>query len=171
MSDGNTFFLLVRMALSLALVLGLLVFAARWVSRRQGLLTGRSTLQVPVTVLNRAPLTRNAHLHVVQVGSDLLVLGVTDRQVNLLGSLDPTDPALAPASQEAGDAAGGFASSRGPAPGASEPQDRSFFSSALGRVAAATALGQNAGTWQNQWRAPTPAQGDVPESRRGRHRG
>lgn len=161
MSDGNTIVLLARMALSLALVLGLLVLAARWLNRRQGLLTGRSALQVPVTVLNRAPLTRSAHLHVVQVGREVLVLGVTEHQVNLLGSLDPADPALAAASQESAGTAGGF--------DASGPQDRSLFSSALGRVAAATTLGQGAGAWQNQWRAPQTA--DLEESRRGRHRG
>ncbi len=171
MSDGNTFVLLLRMALSLALVLGLLVFVARWVSRRQGLLTGRTHLQVPVTVLNRQPLTRNAHLHVVQVGSDVLVLGVTDGQVNLLGSLDPADPALSQDSASTGTVAvAGQPGQSGRLGGAesSGPQDRSFFSSALGRVSAAAALG-NGGAWQNQWRAP--AQGPDPDSRRGRHRG
>lgn len=164
MSDGNTFVLLLRMALSLAAVLGLIVLAARWVNRRQGLLGGRSSLQVPVTVLTRAPLTRNAHVHVVQVGSDLLVLGVTDGQVNVLGAIDPADPAIVIHETGARDAA-----QQAGQTGAADPQDRSPFSSAVGRVAGATALVQGGGAWQNQWRAP--ALGLSAGSRRGRHRG
>lgn len=96
MSDGSTVLLLLRVTVSLVVVLGLLVWAARAVSRRQGSLLGRPQRNVPVTVLGRQSLSRHSGLTVVEVGSEILVLGVTDAEVSLLTRLDP---ALLPESE------------------------------------------------------------------------
>ncbi|QQR99539.1 MAG: flagellar biosynthetic protein FliO [Austwickia sp.] len=95
MSDGSAVVLLVRMTVSLAVVLGLVIWAARVVNRRHGL-AGRPQRSVPITVLARQALGRHAGLSVVQVGEDILVLGVTDGEVTLLSRMDPAalpDPA------------------------------------------------------------------------------
>lgn len=118
MSDGSAVLLFLRMAVSLAVVLGLIVWAARVVHRRQGGLLGRPQRQVPVTVLARQSLSRHAGLSVVQVGEEVLVLGVTDTEVRLLSTLDPgsvTDPAED--EPQDGHAAPGGGSAADPAPG------------------------------------------------------
>ena len=98
MSDGSAVLLLLRMAVSLAVVLALIVWAARVLNRRQGGFLGRTRLDVPVQVLARQSLSRHANLCVVQVGEEVLVLGVTDAEVSLLGDLDPATLA-APAAE------------------------------------------------------------------------
>lgn len=140
MSDGNTFLLLVRMVVSLALVLAILVAAARWVSRRQGLVPGRAGLDVTVSVVARQSLTRGAAVHVVRVGAEVLVLGVTDHQVTRLSTLDPDDPALA-ASTVPGEAASSLRRGSGTGSAASGyvsgdggPQDHTRFATALAQA-------------------------------------
>ncbi|MCA0437367.1 MAG: flagellar biosynthetic protein FliO [Austwickia sp.] len=91
MTDGSTVALLLRMAVSLAVVLAVIVWAARVLHRRQGGLLGRVQREVPVTVLARQSLSRHAGLSVVEVGPRILVLGVTDAEVSLLTTLDSSE--------------------------------------------------------------------------------
>ena len=75
--------LTVRLVFSLAVVLGLLLLCARLAGRRfQG---RRDAL---VRVVHRQPISRNASVSIVSVGSRVLVLGATDQQVRLLAELD-----------------------------------------------------------------------------------
>jgi len=90
--------LVLRVVFSLSVVLGLLWLIARVSSRR---LRG-SAHQGLVRTLVRQPLNRGSALAVVSVGERVLVLGVTEQQVNLLTELDPSEvevepPADAPA--------------------------------------------------------------------------
>ncbi len=75
-----------RMVVSLAVVLGLLLLLARLGSRR---FQGRAGS--PVKVLHRQSLTRGSSVAVVTIGSRVLVLGTTDQQVRMLAELDPAD--------------------------------------------------------------------------------
>lgn len=79
--------LVLRVVLSLAVVLGLLWLIARVSSRR---LRG-SSHQGLVRTLVRQPLSRGTSLAVVSVGERVLVVGVTEHQVNLLTELDPAE--------------------------------------------------------------------------------
>jgi len=76
--------LTLRLIISLALVLGLMLLLARLVSRRTG--GQRGDL---VRVLHRQALTRGSSVSVVSVGSRVLVLGTTEQQVRVLAELDP----------------------------------------------------------------------------------
>ncbi|WP_116115047.1 FliO/MopB family protein [Austwickia chelonae] len=89
MNDASAVVLFLRMALSLAVVLALIVWAARVVNRRQGSLWRRPGVQVPMVVLNRIGLSRHAAVAVVEVGEEILVLGVTDTGMTLLSRIDP----------------------------------------------------------------------------------
>ncbi|HET7661180.1 MAG TPA: flagellar biosynthetic protein FliO [Oryzihumus sp.] len=92
MSDGSAVATLVRLAFSLALVLGLMVLAARLLRRRQlGLGGVRPRPQLPLQVLARHGLSRTASVSVVQVGEHVLVLGVTESSVEVLRELDPAE--------------------------------------------------------------------------------
>jgi flagellar biogenesis protein FliO len=92
MSDGSAVATLVRLAFSLALVLGLMVLAARLLRRRQlGLGGARPRPQLPLQVLARHGLSRTASVSVVQVGEHVLVLGVTESSVEVLRELDPAE--------------------------------------------------------------------------------
>lgn len=79
--------LVLRVVFSLAVVLGLLWVIARVSSRR---LRG-SSHQGLVRTLVRQPLSRGSSLAVVSVGERVLVVGVTEQQVNLLTELDPAE--------------------------------------------------------------------------------
>jgi flagellar protein FliO/FliZ len=78
--------LLLRVGFSLCLVLGLIWAAARLSSRR--LAGGPRAL---VRVRGRQALSRTSSVAVVEVGSRLLVIGVSDGGVRLLTELDPED--------------------------------------------------------------------------------
>ena len=114
MSDGSAVATLVRLAFSLALVLGLMVLAARLLRSRQlGLGGSRPRQQVPLQVLARHGLSRTASLSVVQVGEHVLVLGVTESSVEVLRELDPAEVAYAaPSPAEPGRATVGGALER-----------------------------------------------------------
>jgi flagellar protein FliO/FliZ len=77
-----------RLALSLALVVGLMLLIARWVGRRY-----QSTGSV-LDVVHRQQLSRGSSVVVVTTGGRGLVLGVTDQQVNLLAEVDAEDLVL-----------------------------------------------------------------------------
>ena len=97
--------LVLRVVFSLAVVLGLLWAVARVSSRR---LRGASHHGL-VRTLVRQPLSRGSSLAVVSVGEHVLVLGVTEQQVNLLTELDPAEVAVEPVTEPPGgsSAAGG----------------------------------------------------------------
>ncbi len=76
--------LILRVVVSLALVLGLFWLAARAGSRRFS--TGPRSL---MRVRGRQSLSRTASLAVVEVGSRVLVVGISDGGVRLLTELDP----------------------------------------------------------------------------------
>jgi flagellar protein FliO/FliZ len=78
--------LAIRVVLSLAVVLGLFWMVARTGSRKMG---GRD--RKLVTVRSRQALSRGSSLAVVEVGSRVLVVGVSDGGVRLLTELDPAD--------------------------------------------------------------------------------
>ncbi|HCB04028.1 MAG TPA: hypothetical protein DEQ43_07250 [Nocardioides bacterium] len=78
--------LTVRLVVSLAIVLGLLLLCARFAGRRfQG---RRDAL---VQVVHRQQIGRHASVSVVNVSGRLLVLGTTDQEVRLLTELDPDE--------------------------------------------------------------------------------
>lgn len=96
--DGSTVLAVLRLAVSLGVVLTLLVLLARWARKRGvgGTVGGRTGVEVEL--LTRRALSRGSALHVVRVGEQVLVLGVTDQQVSVLRELDPLPaPALVPA--------------------------------------------------------------------------
>jgi len=84
--------LVLRVVFSLSVVLGLLWLIARVSSRR---LRG-SAHQGLVRTLVRQPLSRGSSLAVVSVGERVLVVGVTEQQVNLLTELDPSELEVEP---------------------------------------------------------------------------
>lgn len=91
--------LAIRMIVSLAVVLGLLMLCARLGQKR---FKGRSGS--PLQVLHRQSLSRSSGVAVVSVGGRVLLLGTTDQQVQMLTELDPAEvePAdVAPAAEPA----------------------------------------------------------------------
>ncbi|GAA1800970.1 hypothetical protein GCM10009682_23290 [Luedemannella flava] len=103
--------LVVRIAFSLLVVLGLLWGIAR-ISRRR--VTGRGA--TTLTVLARQQLGRNSSVAVVRVVDRAIVLGVTDAQVSLLGEADLAALEKAAAPQERRDAVQVGAPARAAAP-------------------------------------------------------
>ena len=91
MTDGSIVLAVIRLLVSLAVVLVLLVALARWASRRGigSARPGRATVEVEV--LSRRSLGRSSTLQVVKVGTQVMVLGVTERGVSVLGELGPDD--------------------------------------------------------------------------------
>lgn len=87
--DGSVVLVVLRLLVSLGVVLTLLVLLARWARKRGlgGAVGSRAGVQVEV--LSRRALGRGSALHVVRVGEQVLVLGVTDQHVSLLRELDP----------------------------------------------------------------------------------
>jgi flagellar biogenesis protein FliO len=75
--------LLVRMVVSLAVVVGLLILLSRVAARRFQGRTG-STIEV----LHRQQLGKSASVSIVSVAGRVLVLGTTEQQVNVLTELD-----------------------------------------------------------------------------------
>jgi flagellar protein FliO/FliZ len=73
-----------RVTLSLIAVLGVMWVAARVLQSRGA---GRSG--GVVEVVSRAPLGKGSSVAVVKVAGDVLVLGVTEHSVSLLGAADP----------------------------------------------------------------------------------
>jgi len=78
--------LFVRLIVSLALVVGLLLLLARVA---QGRYRGRSG--AAIQVLHRQALGKGSSVAVVSVGGRVLVVGATDNQVSLLTELDPDE--------------------------------------------------------------------------------
>jgi len=101
MSDASTFELFARLALSLAVVMGLM-----WVMavalRRRGFAPGprrAARRGVDVELLARKPLGRNASIAVVRAAGKAMIVGITDHQVTKLDDveieeIDLEDPAV-----------------------------------------------------------------------------
>jgi flagellar protein FliO/FliZ len=79
----NTVFMIGRLLVSLAAVLGLMWFIGR--RMRKG---GRAKSTQLIDVLGRQQLSRSASVAVVRVGEQALVVGVTDAQVSVLAETD-----------------------------------------------------------------------------------
>lgn len=112
--------LAIRMVVSLAVVLGLLLLCARLGQKR---FKGRSGS--PLQVLHRQSLSRSSGVAVVSVGGRMLLLGTTDQQVQMLTELDPAE-----VDQPAADQAAPVAPATPAVAAADEPTD-----SLLGRMA------------------------------------
>ncbi len=82
----DTALLGLRVALSLACVLGLIWFAGR---RLQGSAAVRKQRSVPMTVLGRQSLGKGAGIALVEVAGRVLLLGVGDQGVRLLTEVVP----------------------------------------------------------------------------------
>lgn len=98
--------LVARLAVSLAVVFGLMVLAGRLV-RRRGLAPGSAGRPSSrIEVLARQGLGRSSSVQLVRVGGRTLVLGVTDAAVSVLAEADPllleAELALTPAAATAG---------------------------------------------------------------------
>lgn len=101
MTDGSVAGILVRLVLSLATVLTLMVFLARYLRNRQlgaGLSIGatqRRRKTPPLEVVTRQGLSRGSSLALVRVSGQLLLLGVTESTVSVLRELvDVDEPEL-----------------------------------------------------------------------------
>ena len=97
--------LLARLAISLAVVFGLMMIAGR-VLRRRGLGSAKgATATSRIDVLARQGLGRSSSVQLVRVGGRTLVLGVTDSAVSVLAEADPllleAELALSPTSATA----------------------------------------------------------------------
>lgn len=90
MSGGDSLLLVLRMAASLALVLGLLVLLARYAARR-GLGRAAGPRGLQMEVLARQQLSRHASMQIVRVEDQVLLLGVSDAGVRVLTHLSPAD--------------------------------------------------------------------------------
>lgn len=108
---------LLRLLPALAILLGAL-WAAKRVARRSGSATS--------TVRNRTALTRSASLVTVEVDERLLVLGVTDHQINVVAELlsDSDLSALTPGPDPATDTSHHATPERTPPRPASTPRPR-----------------------------------------------
>ena len=78
--------LTIRLIVSLAIVVGLLLLLARFGARRF-----RGQAGALVRVVHRQPLSRTSAVAVVTVGSRVLVLGTTEQQVSILTELEPEE--------------------------------------------------------------------------------
>jgi flagellar protein FliO/FliZ len=78
--------LTVRLVVSLAIVVGLLLLLARFGARKF-----RGQAGALVRVVHRQPLSRTSAVAVVTVGTRVLVLGTTEHQVSILTELEPEE--------------------------------------------------------------------------------
>ena len=78
--------LTLRLIVSLAIVVGLLLLLARFGARKF-----RGNSGALVHVVHRQALSRTSSVSVVTVGSRVLVLGTTEQQISVLTELDPEE--------------------------------------------------------------------------------
>jgi len=97
MIDGSVVATLVRLVLSLATVLTLMVFLARYLRHRQlgtGFGAGASPRRkrgLALEVVTRQGLSRGSSIAVVRVSGQLLLLGVTESTVSVLRELEDVE--------------------------------------------------------------------------------
>jgi len=98
MSTGATLALFARLLVSLAIVIGLMWYAAR-VVRRRGFGMGGNLRRpdVQIEVIARRSLGKNASITIVRAADQALILGVTDNQITKLADADLTQIDLADA--------------------------------------------------------------------------
>jgi flagellar protein FliO/FliZ len=84
-SSTSSLYLLVRVAMSLGLVLGMVGIAV-WALRRRGAIHSRGAADRRLEVIDRRALSKGAHVAVVRLGDDDYLIGVTDQRVELLGT-------------------------------------------------------------------------------------
>lgn len=78
--------LTIRLVVSLAIVVGLMLLLARFGARKF-----RGTSGALVNVVHRQPLSRTSAVAVVTVGTRILVLGTTEQQISVLAELEPEE--------------------------------------------------------------------------------
>src|SRR5688500_20149311 len=83
MEDVSVFSLFARLLVAMAVVLGLMYFAARALKNR-GIAGPRRGRPVPIELLARQGLGRTASVALVRTSGKVLVLGVTEMNVSLL---------------------------------------------------------------------------------------
>ncbi len=88
MGDVSLLSLFARLAISLAVVLAVMALAGR--ALRKKALPGMSRRQrvAPIEVLARQGLGRTASVAMVRAGGKVLLLGITEANVNILGEAD-----------------------------------------------------------------------------------
>jgi flagellar protein FliO/FliZ len=98
--------LLGRLILSMGVVLGVMVLAAKVVRNRNfaGLRRGGPTTRIEV--LARQPFGKNASVAVVMAAGKALVIGVTESNVTVLAEADPEALQTEPVTPDAGSASG-----------------------------------------------------------------
>jgi len=88
--------LLLRFTVSMAVVIGAMWMAARFMRGRAGIPARRLGRSNPIEVIGRRSMTKSASVAVVRMGERVLVLGITDSQVSVLAEAQPGDvPELA----------------------------------------------------------------------------
>jgi flagellar protein FliO/FliZ len=86
--DVSVVGLFARLFVSLAVVLGLMALAGKWLRQRGGAAGPRRGRPAVIEVLARQGVGRNSSVTVVRAAGRLLVLGVTDASVQLLAEGD-----------------------------------------------------------------------------------
>ena len=98
--NSSVFSLLVRLVLSLAVVIGLMMVLAG-VLRRRGIVvagpkgSGRVPTPAEIEILGRKGLGRNAQIAVVRAAGSTFVLGITEQRITLLGEGEVPEPPTA----------------------------------------------------------------------------
>jgi flagellar biogenesis protein FliO len=88
MGDVSLLSLFARLAISLAVVLGVMALAGRALRSRAMPGTGRKQKVAPIEVLARQGLGRSASVAMVRAGGKVILLGITEQHVNFLGEAD-----------------------------------------------------------------------------------
>lgn len=88
MEDISVVSLMARLAVSMAIVLGLLLLGAKLL-RKRGLGNSGGQGTTRIEVLARQGLGRTSSVQLVRVAGRTLVLGVTEASVSVLGEADP----------------------------------------------------------------------------------
>ena len=88
MGDVSLLSLFARLAISLAVVLAVMALAGRALRKKAMPGMGRRQRVAPIEVLARQGLGRSASVAMVKAGGKVLLLGVTEQNVNILGEAD-----------------------------------------------------------------------------------
>jgi len=86
--------LLVQMVIGLAVIIVLIKVASRLVQGRGGRALAHGPRQAGVSVVGRQSLGKGVQVAMVTAGRQTYLLGVTQRQVTLLGEVDTTEPVV-----------------------------------------------------------------------------
>src|SRR4051794_19945117 len=89
MIDISIVSLLARLFLALGVVLGLMMVAGRVMRGRMPMTARRAARPVPIEVIGRQGLGRTSSITLVRTSGKVLVLGVTETNINVLAEVDP----------------------------------------------------------------------------------